>query len=88
MDWLKNNGLSIGIAIAGIIATYSINTALYGYRLGTLEDRQDRQGISIQALQTAQALQASQYAELKATLNAVNDNVNYIRTRVDQSFRQ
>lgn len=75
MDWLKNNGFSIAIALAGIIATYSINTALYGYRISALEARQDRQGIAIQSLQSGDT-------ETKVALARIQTDLEYIKAQL------
>lgn len=84
IDWLKSNGLTLTIVVAGIVASYSINTALYGYRLSSVEARQDRQGVSITAMQATLADVQSQYAAINAKLDAMSDNVNYIRSRIDK----
>lgn len=83
MDWLKNNALTITIAILGVVASYSVNTALYGYRLTAVEARQDRQGTAITTINATLATQQSQFAALSAKLDAISDNVNYIRSRLD-----
>lgn len=83
LDWLKSNSITLTIVIAGVIASYSVNTALYGYRLSSIEARQDRQGTAITALQTSIADVQTQYAALNAKLDGIDSTVNYIRSRID-----
>lgn len=75
MDWLKNNALALIIAIVGVIASYSVNTALYGYRLGAVEARQDRQGTAIQTLQSGDT-------ETKVALAKIQTSLEYIQAQL------
>lgn len=77
MEFLTKNGLSIAIALAGIIATYSINTALYGYRLTALEARQDRQGTAIQNLQAGDT-------ETRVALAKIQTDLEYIKSQLNR----
>lgn len=83
LEWLKSNSITLTLVIAGVIASYSVNTALYGYRLTSIEARQDRQGTAITSLQTSVADVQTQYAALSAKLDAIDSNVTYIRNRLD-----
>lgn len=76
-DWIMKNGLSIGIAVVGIIATYSINTALYGYRLNTVEARQDRQGAAITTLQDKQT-------DTLVALAKIQTDIDYIKIQLNK----
>lgn len=77
MEFLTKNGLSIAIALAGIIATYSINTALYGYRLTALETRQDRQEQLVQILQDGDT-------ETRVALARIQTDLEYIKAQLNR----
>lgn len=77
MDWLKNNGFSLAIALLGLVGTYSVNTALYGYRLSALESRLDRQGQSIQNLQSGDT-------ETKVALAKIQTDLEYIKAQLNR----
>lgn len=80
---MKTNAIPIVIGIATLIASYSVNVALYGYRLSAVEARQDRQGTAITSLQASVADVQTQYAALNAKLDGIDSTVNYIRSRID-----
>lgn len=83
-DWIKNNIVSIAVIAVTITGNYLVNTALYGYRLSSLEARQDRQGVSIAAIQVQVTGLSNDVSSMKATINSISDNVNYIRNRIDK----
>lgn len=76
-DWLKNNGFSIAIALAGIIVTYTANTALYGYRLSAIENVQNTQGASITALQNSAN-------DLRVSVAQIQTSLEYIKAKLDR----
>lgn len=81
-DTLKNYW-PIAMVMASIIAQW----AVFGVKIQALEDRQDRQGTSIANLQTSVTEVQTQYAALGAKLDAIDSNVNYIRSRIDNATR-
>lgn len=72
-DWLKDNGLSLIIAAATLISTY----AVYGYRIGAIEDRQDRQGTAISALQ-------ADNTQTLVALAKIQTDIDYIKTQLNK----
>lgn len=83
MDYIKSYG-SIGVAIATVAISLITQWAIFGVRLTNLEQRQDRQGTTIVTIQTQVTGLANDISGIKATLGAINDNVNYIRNRIDK----
>ena len=77
----------IFISLAGILVSLVAQWAVFGVRLNALEDKQDKQEQSIMAVRDLQVLQTANYAELKAKLESVGDNVNYIRSRIDSATK-
>lgn len=73
MDWLKQNGVTIVITLAGVIATFTV----YGYRISTLEDRADKQLNRIQALE-----QSNNQTAL--ALVAIQKDIEYIKLKIDR----
>lgn len=53
-------------------------------RITALESRTDRQGTAIMVLQGQVTTLANDVSSMKATLDAVNQNVSYIRNRIDR----
>jgi len=53
-------------------------------RISALESRADRQGNSIMTLQVQVTNLSTDVSGIKATLDAVNQNVTYIRNRIDR----
>lgn len=86
MDYLKSYG-SIGIAAATIIISLVTQWAIFGVRLASVEERQNRQGTTIQALQSQVTGLANDISGMKEKLNSINDNVNYIRNRIDRAVQ-
>lgn len=74
----------LAVTLLTTLAAVASSYAIYGFRIAALEARQDRQGATIASIQTQLTTQAQNYAELKATLQAMSDNLNYIRNRVDR----
>lgn len=79
--WVKSNGFSIAIALVGIIGTYSVNTALYGYRLGAVESRLDRQGSAIVALQQGDTT-------TQVALAKIQTDIEYIKVQLSALVQQ
>lgn len=69
--------------IIAIVLSLVAQWAIFGVRIASLEDRQNRQGTAIVSLQASVADVQTQYAALNAKLDALGDNVLYIRTRID-----
>lgn len=72
-NWLKENSLSIGLALITLVSTY----AVYGYRIGAIEARQDRQGDAIQTLQQGNV-------DTKVALAKISTDIDYIKTALAQ----
>lgn len=83
-DFFKSYG-SISLAIVTVIVSLIGQWAVLGTRVSAVEDRQDRQGESITDIKAQLATQAANYAELKAKIDAMSDNINYIRSRIDRA---
>lgn len=73
------------IAFVSILISLVAQWAVLGVRISTVEARQDRQGDAITDVKNQLVVQASNYAELKAKLEGIADNVNYIRSRIDKA---
>lgn len=84
-DIIKNYW-QIVFAITTIVISLAAQWAIYGVRLQSLEDRQDRQGTAIMNLQTEQVDSASQYLALKTKVDLMYDSVIYIRNRIDSAI--
>lgn len=70
-------------AVVSIVVSLTAQWAILGIRIAAVEQRQDRQGNAITDMQSQLSQQAANYAELKAKIDAVSDNVSYIRSRID-----
>lgn len=81
VTFLRDNAWALAIVIASVIAQWSV----FGVRLTNIEQRQDRQGATIVSLQSSVADVQTQYAALNAKLDALGDNVLYIRNRIDNT---
>lgn len=75
---------TIGFTVITVMISIAAQWSLFGYRLTSVEQRQDRQGEAITAIQNTLTAQASEYAALNATINAISDNVDYIRSQVEK----
>ncbi len=82
-DFLKKYGFLIIPIVTAIISISGV-WATFGIRISEIEARQDRQGTTITTLQTQVTGLANDISGIKATLGAINDNVNYIRNRIDK----
>lgn len=82
-EFLKSYG-SIGLAIATVLVSLITQWAVFGVRLSAVEQRQDRQGTTITTLQGQVTGLANDISGIKAKVDAINDNVNYIRNRIDK----
>lgn len=83
-DWLKSNIITIVVIAVTVGGNYLVNTALYGYRLNAVEDRQDRQGVTIQAMQLQVTALSNDIASIKSKIDGISNNVDYIRNRIDR----
>lgn len=83
MNKLIENYGAIGVAIATVVASLITQWAVFGVRLSAVESRQDNQEATLTALQTSLTTQIANYAALSAKIDALTDNVNYIRNRID-----
>lgn len=82
-SFLKDNLVALIAAIFSFVSMYAVDN----YRINSLQDRQDRQGTVIATLQSQQTEQATNYAALSAKLDALGDNVLYIRSRIDSAVK-
>ena len=69
--------------IGGIISTW----AVFGVRLAGVEARQDRQADTIRMLQGQVTDLGNDISGIKAKIESINDNVNYIRDRIDRAVK-
>lgn len=72
-SWLSGNAVSIAIALATLVSTY----AVYGYRIGAVEARQDRQGDAITALQTSNT-------DTQVALAKIQTDLDYIKSQLSK----
>lgn len=77
----------IFFSIATVLVSILAQWTLLGYRISSVEARQDRQSTAITTIQSQLSSQASDYAALNAKLDAIDDNVTYIRQRLDDTTR-
>lgn len=83
---MKSYG-SIGIAVVTVFISLITQWAVFGVRLSNVESRQDRQSAAIVSLQDNVAQQQANYAALSAKIDALTDNVSYIRSRIDSAIK-
>ena len=69
-------------AIVSLAVTALLSDAHQSSRLDALEQRQDRQGTAIMALQSDVTGLSNDIAGMKATVESINNNVNFIRDRI------
>lgn len=81
MDILKTYG-SIVIAVVTVCVSLVAQWAVFTVRLSNIEGRQDRQTEAIQKLQDSDKSQIAIAATLSAKVDAIADNVNFIRDRI------
>lgn len=84
VEFFAKNLWAIALVIASVIAQW----AVFGVRLDTVEARQDRQGQAITSLQEQVQDADTRYAALEAKVDSLNENVLYIRNRIDKVFGQ
>lgn len=87
MNKLLENYVSIAIAIVTVIVSLIAQWSVFGVRLSNVETRQDRQAAVILTMQDSLTTQIANYAALSAKIDALNDNVNYIRARIDSAIK-
>lgn len=80
VDFLSKNVWAISLVTASVIAQW----AVFGVRLDSIEDRQNRQDATIVVIQEQQKNAQSQYAALQQKVDSLNENVLYIRNRIDR----
>lgn len=68
-----------------VVVSLAAQWAILGQRVSATEARLDRQGAAIVTLQQSDTERQAQYAALSAKLDALGDNVLYIRNRIDAS---
>lgn len=83
-DYVKAYG-SIALAITTVMVSLVTQWAVYGIRIANVESRQDRQAAAIMVIQGQITDQVANYAALQAKLDAIKDNVDYIRSRIDRA---
>lgn len=83
MDYIKGYW-PIFLSVTTVIVSLAAQWAVLGYRISAVEARQDRQGTAITALQGQTQTLTANYAELNAKIDAMNENVTYIRNRLDR----
>ncbi len=84
MEALVKNYGPIGVAIVTFVISIIVTWTTFEVRMTNVEARQDRQASTIMAMQVQLTDQATEYAALKATIDAINANVTYIRDRIDK----
>ena len=72
-DWIKANAVSIIIAVATLISTYS----LYGYRIDQIQKEADENKAAIQLLNTGQVT-------LQVQLAQIATDISYIKQSLDR----
>lgn len=72
-SWLKDNSVSIAIALTTLVSTY----AVYGYRLQNDEARLDRQSTAIVALQAGDTT-------TQVALAKIQTDIEYIKAQLAQ----
>lgn len=83
MNKFIENYWPITLSVITVGVSIATQWAIFGSRLTAVELRQDRQGSAITSLQSSLTQQQADYAALSAKIDAMSDNVSYIRTRVD-----
>lgn len=82
-EFVTRNAWALIIVAASVIGQW----AVFGVRLDSIEARVERQGTSISDIRSSLAETQNQYAALEAKLEGIDQNVNYIRTRLDAALR-
>lgn len=72
--------------VALVIISLAAQWAILGQRVSALEDRVDRQGTSIADVRTQVAESQKDVAALNEKVDGVAENVNYIRSRIDNAL--
>lgn len=76
----------IFFSIVTVLVSLTAQWAVLGVRLSAVEARQDRQATTIMAIQTELQTQATDSARLEAKVDAIDNNVDYIRGRIDKAI--
>lgn len=82
-DFFKNNAVTLIVGAISFVSIYAVNN----YRLNTLETRQDRQAEQIQGVRDQVNDQGRSIVAMQTKIDAINDNVNYIRSRIDAAVK-
>jgi hypothetical protein len=76
-DWLKENGITILITVAGCLVAYTTTNVAYGQRIAAIEARQDRQGTAIMTLQ-------DDNTQTLVALAKIQTDIDYIKTQLNK----
>lgn len=74
----------IFMSVATVLVTLVMQWAVFGYRISNIESRQDQQANTISEMQKQVTGLASDITGVKVKVDLINDNVNYIRNRIDR----
>lgn len=86
-DWLKNNignVITVTVIIVTFGTSYIVTNTRNETRISALEARQDRQATALTNQQVQITNLANDVSGMKALLTAMNDNLTYIRNRIDR----
>ncbi len=72
--------------VALVVVSLAAQWAILGQRVSALENRVDRQGTSIADVRTQVAESQKDVAALNEKVDGVAENVNYIRSRIDNAL--
>ena len=72
------------ISIASVVVSFVAQWSIQGARITALEDRQDRQGVAMAAMQLQVTGLSNDISGIKATLASMSENLTYIRNRIDR----
>lgn len=81
--FLARNAWAIIIVAASVVAQW----AVFGTRLDSIEQRVETHEKVLSDTRAQLAETQNQYSALEAKLEGIDQNVNYIRTRLDQILR-
>ncbi len=74
----------IFVTIVTLAVGLYINDSIQNVRITALEVRQDRQATAIMTLNTQMTNVVTNFAALSSKVDAINENVTYIRNRIDR----
>lgn len=76
-DFLQKNAMTLIIAGMTVISSYAVNTALYGYRLQSIEERVERQGTAITDIR-------NNNTDIQISLARLQVDIAYIKVQLDK----